>query len=99
MTLRERRRAIVSAMPTISAFYGVKIRMYPGDHAPPHFHAEYAEHEALVEIGTLRIIRGSLPARAAALTLDWAALHRVELLEDWELCATNQAPKRIAPLD
>ena len=99
MTLQERQRAIVSVMPTISAFYGVTIRMYPGDHAPPHFHAAYAEHDAIVEIKTLRVIRGMLPPRAAALTLDWAALHREELLEDWELCATNQAPNRIAPLD
>jgi len=26
-------------MPTISWFYGISIRMYFNDHAPPHFHA------------------------------------------------------------
>ena len=36
-------------MPTISQFYGVLIRMYFADHAPPHFHAIYGEAEALVE--------------------------------------------------
>jgi hypothetical protein len=25
-------------MPTISAFYGILIRMFYNDHAPPHFH-------------------------------------------------------------
>ena len=39
-------------MPTLSTFYGIVIQMYWNDHAPPHFHALYAEHEALVEIGT-----------------------------------------------
>jgi len=29
-------------MPTISAFYGILIQMFWGDHAPPHFHALYA---------------------------------------------------------
>lgn len=38
-------------------------------------------------------------SRAATLTLGRAALHREELLENWELCATNQTPKAIAPLD
>jgi hypothetical protein len=86
-------------MPTISVFYGVIIRMFWADHSPPHFHATYAEHEALVDIRTLRIIRGDLPRRAMALTLEWAGVHRDELLKDWELCATNRAPNKIAPLE
>jgi hypothetical protein len=86
-------------MPTISVFYGVVIRMFWADHDPPHFHAIYAECEAVVEIQTLRIIRGSLPRRAVALTLEWASLHREELLEDWELCARKEKPKRIPPLE
>ncbi len=28
-------------MPVISRFYGILIKMFFGDHAPPHFHAEY----------------------------------------------------------
>ncbi|MBK6770743.1 MAG: DUF4160 domain-containing protein [Ignavibacteria bacterium] len=30
-------------MPEISRFYGIIIRMYFKDHAPPHFHAEYRD--------------------------------------------------------
>ena len=30
-------------MPTISTFYGILIRMFFNDHAPPHFHVQYAE--------------------------------------------------------
>ena len=86
-------------MPTISTFYGVVIRMYWADHAPPHFHAHYGGWEASIEIQTLRITDGSLPRRALALTLEWAALHREELLEDWQLCTMKQTPKRIPPLD
>lgn len=46
-------------MPTISAFYGILIQMFWGDHALPHFHALYAEHEVLIDITTLEVIRGS----------------------------------------
>lgn len=39
-------------MPTISVFYGILIQMFWRDHAPPHFHALYAEDEALIDIRT-----------------------------------------------
>lgn len=86
-------------MPTISAFYGILIQMFYGDHAPPHFHALYAEYEVIIDIRTLEIISGSMPRRALALVLEWASLHRKELIEDWELCEKNQPPKKISPLE
>ena len=36
-------------MPEVSRFYGIIIRFYFRDHPPTHFHAIYAEHEALGE--------------------------------------------------
>lgn len=85
-------------MPTISRFYGILIQMYFGDHAPPHFHAIYAEFEAVVAIETLAVIRGDLPSRAMALVLEWAQQHRGELMRNWDLCAQNQQPATILPL-
>ena len=85
-------------MPTISFFYGIVIRMYFNDHAPPHFHVEYAEFKATVEIGSLTLKTGKLPRRAQMLVLDWAELHQAELLEDWRLCEAKQQPRQIAPL-
>ena len=52
-------------MPCISQFFGVSIYIYYNDHAPPHFHASYAEHEAVISIDTLAIQFGALPRRAA----------------------------------
>lgn len=86
-------------MPTISIFYGILIRMYWDDHAPPHFHAEYGGSEALVDIQTLEIIRGKLPHGAAILVKEWAMQHRNELMEDWKLCEQLQTPNKIAPLE
>jgi hypothetical protein len=72
--------------------------MYWRDHAPAHFHALYGEHEALIDIATLTIMRGSLPKRAQALVLEWAQEHRDELGKNWNLCSQNQTPFRIQPL-
>jgi hypothetical protein len=63
-------------MPELSRFFGIVIRMFYSDHEPAHFHAIYGEHEVLIEIETLSLFRGSLPRRALALVLEWAALHR-----------------------
>lgn len=68
------------------------------DHAPPHFHALYAEHEALVDIQTLEVTAGGMPRRALALVLEWAQEHRAELMEDWNLCSQNKSPRKIKPL-
>lgn len=67
-------------MPTISSFYGILIARYWREHAPPHFHAEYGEHEALIDIRGLSVLEGRLPRRALQLVLDWAELHQAELL-------------------
>ena len=85
-------------MPTLSAFYGILIQMFWHDHAPPHFHALYAEDEALIDIRTLDVIEGQLPRRAMSLVREWARDHQTELLEDWELCSRNQMPNKINPL-
>jgi hypothetical protein len=45
-------------MPEVSRFYGIIIRLYHRDHPPTHFHAIYAENEALVEIETGNVNQG-----------------------------------------
>lgn len=86
-------------MPTISNFYGILVQMFWADHAPPHFHAIYAEYEVLIEIKTLDVIKGHMPKRALSLILEWAVERRAELLEDWALCEKNQQLKKISPLE
>lgn len=86
-------------MPTICVFYGILVRMYWRDHNPPHFHALYDDCEVLININTLEILEGDLPRRALALVLEWASLHRKELMEAWRQCNRNQTPERIAPLE
>ncbi len=71
-------------MPRVSEFLGIAIYFYFNDHQPPHFHAEYGGHEALYEIATLRVYAGKLPKRAHNLILEWADLHRNELMANWE---------------
>ena len=81
-------------MPLISTFYGILIQMFWRDHAPPHFHALYAEFEAQIDIRTLEVIEGYLPKRALALVLEWASDHRSELTEDGSYAAGCRRRRR-----
>jgi hypothetical protein len=86
-------------MPTIAWFYGIAIRMYIREHAPPHFHAIYAEHEANVAIETGEIIEGELPPAAARLVKEWTLARQEQLRENWRRARAGEQPERIAGLD
>jgi hypothetical protein len=49
-------------MPTISMFYGILIKMFFDDHAPPHFHAEYGEFELLITLALLKLLKAMRPS-------------------------------------
>ncbi|MBY0494443.1 MAG: DUF4160 domain-containing protein [Cyanobacteria bacterium] len=85
-------------MPEICRFYGIVIKMYFADHAPPHFHAEYAEHEVRIAIDSLAVVSGALPARAMGLVIEWATLHQAELRALWDQARNSQPLHRLAPL-
>jgi hypothetical protein len=85
-------------MPEISRFYGIVIQMYFGDHPPPHFHARYAGHTAKIDIESLAVIEGRLPARALGLVMEWTALHQDELREAFLRAANLESPGKIEPL-
>lgn len=82
-------------MPEISRFYGIVIKLFFGDHPPPHFHAVYGECVGLFDISTLEMIEGDLPKRAVKLVVEWAEIHRDELKQMWD----KQEFHRLAPLD
>lgn len=63
-------------MPVISKFYGILIRMYFDDHAPPHFHAVYGSEEMQIGILPIKILEGDAPKRVKSMVLEWAALSR-----------------------
>jgi hypothetical protein len=89
------------AMPIISMFYGIIIRMYLIDnqhHNVPHFHAKYAEHEVSISIEDGEVLAGELPRKQLRLVQAWIELHRDELLADWELAVAGENPYKITPL-
>ncbi|MBU0701318.1 DUF4160 domain-containing protein [bacterium] len=87
-------------MPTISVFYGIIIRMYcsPSEHNPPHFHAYYQNHKAIIDVNTCELKEGKLPSKQMKLVLAWAEIHKEDLLADWELASKGELPFKVDPL-
>jgi len=90
--------SVDTVMPELSRFLGIVIGMFYNEHGVAHFHAVYGEHEISVEVeaGT---VHGAFPPRALQHVLEWAALHRQELLDNWELARQGKPLNRITPLE
>jgi hypothetical protein len=85
-------------MPIISTFFGIVIRMYYQDHEPANFHAEYQGRQAKFTFDG-ELLAGDLSGTARRLVREWAALHRVELQENWARMLAGEQLDRIAPLE
>jgi len=86
-------------VPVLSAFFGILIKMFHDDHNPPHLHAEYGEHRAIVDIGSGKILGGKLPKRVQQLVEEWRRAHRDELGAAWRDAQSGRQPRRIRPLE
>jgi hypothetical protein len=87
------------AVPTLSTFFGISVRMYFDDHPPPHFHVHYGDNAAVMEIESLELSEGHLPRRALALVLEWAVAHRPELRANWDRARAHEPLVPIVPLE
>ena len=86
-------------MPEISRFFGIVIKMYYNDHAPPHLHAEYQDYQGMFDMRTGDRIGGYIPIKAEKLVKKWISDYREELMEVWELMREGKPFKKIQGAD
>ncbi|MDD1415123.1 DUF4160 domain-containing protein [Dolichospermum sp. ST_con] len=86
-------------MPEISRFLGIIITMYYNDHPPPHFHVRYNQQKAIIDIETLSILEGNISPRILGLVIEWAAIYKTELMQNWELARLQVPLEPITPLE
>jgi hypothetical protein len=88
-----------TAMPTISMFFGLIVRMYyaPKEHNPPHVHVFYQDAKAIISLDG-KVVDGELSLRHLRLMQAWIEIHREELMADWELCQNGEKPFQVEPL-
>lgn len=85
-------------MPEISRFLGITIYMYFNDHNPPHFHVKYENYRAMIDINDFGIVDGNLPPKVLALVIEWASIHKEELINNWNNIIKTGTFNKIDPL-
>ncbi|MHB8327869.1 MAG: DUF4160 domain-containing protein [bacterium] len=85
-------------MPEISRFFGIIIAIFFDDHNPPHFHARYGDYNGVIKIDNFALIEGFLPPRALGLVIEWAEIHKEELLINWKRASESKDLFSIEPL-
>jgi hypothetical protein len=86
-------------MPEISRFFGIIIAMFYYDHPPPHFHVRHGGEHATIRIEDLTLDEGELSPTVLGLVKEWAALHRRELLDNWNRARAQSPLTRVEPLE
>lgn len=85
-------------MPILSVFFGIVVRMYHADHPPPHFHVQYGDQSAVIEIRTGEISQGNLSSRVRKMVEEWRKDHLKELEKAWDDAQNLMNLKKITPL-
>ena len=82
-------------------FFGIVIYLYFFDdeqHKTPHIHARFQGQDASISIIDGEVLAGTIPGAKLRLVQAWVEIHRDELMADWDLATSGQAPFRISPL-
>jgi Domain of unknown function (DUF4160) len=82
-------------MAVVARFEGIKIQFYNDEHPPPHFHAEYGEHVAMISIETLEVLKGYLPRPQYRKVVAWAAPRKSALHLAWVTSLSDLNPGKI----
>ena len=76
-------------MPTIVRIGNLKIQVFADDHNPPHFHVVTPDHEALVALATLTVLRGTMRRQDLKTALEWVRANGEALVSEWERLNRN----------
>jgi hypothetical protein len=85
-------------VPRLASFDGVVVRLYFGDHLPPHVHAYVGRvgrpgvRSARFSIDTGELLDGQLPSAKISAVRSWCAQHREALRVDWERARRYEHP-------
>ena len=88
-------------MATLSIFYGIIIQMRPElneRHHGAHIHAKHAGKEASYNVISGERIAGELEREDEVKVLAWMAIHKEDLMANWELLNKDGTFCKIEPL-
>jgi hypothetical protein len=82
-------------MPIVAIVDGIKIQFYNDEHPPAHFHAQFAEHEAMIGIDDCKVLKGHLPRPRLRKVVAWAKPRKPLLFKAWDACQADRNPGKV----
>lgn len=82
-------------MAVVARVDGIKTAFYNDEHPPDHFHAKFAEHEAMISIDTLVVLKGYLPRPQLRKVVAWAKPRKALLRGAWIACQADRNPGKL----
>jgi len=70
--------------------------VYTNEHPPAHFHAKYAENQAVIDIESMTLTEGFLPTAQRRKVLEWAVTRKDKLLNAF---AASRAHEKVEPIE
>jgi len=80
----------------VSRVKGLRIEIFPREHAPPHFHVRGGEIDASFSIEDGSLLQGSVDGRTQDLVEYWFLKAKPQLIEVWN--ATRPSDCQVGPI-
>jgi hypothetical protein len=61
-----------------------RLQLREKDHEPMHVHLVGGDVNVRIDLATLRVVAGSMPADLKREVVAWLRAHRAELIEEWK---------------
>jgi hypothetical protein len=88
--------SLYSIKQLVARVDGLKIHIYPDEHAPPHFHVLSANIDASFTIEDCTLLKGSIGGRERSLVEWWFARSRPRLVAVWN--ETRSSDCQVGPI-
>jgi hypothetical protein len=76
---------------------GLRIEIFPREHAPPHFHVKGGDIDAVFALSNCSLLYGTISRRDEDLVRFWYARAKERLVEVWNATRPSDCP--VGPID
>jgi hypothetical protein len=76
----------------VGSVNGLKIKLFPNEHPPPHFHIESPDINASLTILTCDVCKGSVDSPTLKRIKEWHVKNKGKLIEAWNAKRPSNCP-------
>jgi hypothetical protein len=83
-TRKPRSKKVHRMSPTVLRVNGVNMMIYTADHKPPHIHAFIGDHEAKIEINSLKVENKTMNKNEIKRAVEAVRENQKQLKKEWK---------------